>query len=114
MWAQFNPTMMGLGLMLLIFGMFASWAMYSRLSNADFRWEAWAGNKLYQCLRGTAGGAVIGCLGYLALESTLQPIGIDALDCVLFAAPFTSCVMVFFSSELCTSLDLQPQPYQYV
>ncbi|KAK7037483.1 mannose-ethanolamine phosphotransferase gpi13 [Paramarasmius palmivorus] len=114
MWAQFNPTMMGLGLMLLIFGMFASWAMYSRLSNADFRWEAWAGNKLYQCLRGTAGGAVIGCLGYLALESTLQPIGIDALDCVLFAAPFTSCVMVFFSSPPDPPFSLMELPWTLI
>ncbi|ESK88280.1 phosphoethanolamine n-methyltransferase [Moniliophthora roreri MCA 2997] len=97
MWAQFNPVMMGLGLLLLFVGLASSWGVYNRLCNGDFRWEAWIGNKLSLCLRGIATGAVLGFLGYLVMKEKLQPNGIDALDCVLFAAPFASCVVFWFA-----------------
>ncbi|KAK7472488.1 mannose-ethanolamine phosphotransferase gpi13 [Stygiomarasmius scandens] len=95
-WAQFNPLLMALGLVLLAVGMLASWALYSGLSAVDYRWNDWLEHKLWRCLRGIAGGAALGFLLFLGLEQYLP--GMDALDCVIFAAPFTSCLVILFST----------------
>ncbi|THV05120.1 hypothetical protein K435DRAFT_648201 [Dendrothele bispora CBS 962.96] len=95
-WAQFNPLLMSLGLALLAVSLLASWALYSGLSSVDYRWNDWLETKLWKSFRGLAGGASLGILLFLGLEPYLQ--GIDALDCIIFAAPFTSCVVTFFST----------------
>ena len=96
MWAQFNPLLMGFGLILLAFGLLATWALYSSLPRTANTSEAWLGVNLRRGLRGFAGGTVLGFVLYLTLESSLT--GIDALDCVLFAGPFLSSVVITFSA----------------
>ncbi|KAK1233253.1 mannose-ethanolamine phosphotransferase gpi13 [Marasmius sp. AFHP31] len=110
MWAQFNPFMMGLGLTLLSIGILASWGLYSRLSRADHRWEDWAVQKLAMVIRGAAAGTTIGVFAFLLLEKWLRPHGIDALDMILFSAPFISCVLSLVTSppELPDSLKAIP------
>ncbi|KAF7981013.1 hypothetical protein HWV62_35853 [Athelia sp. TMB] len=90
LWAQFNVVLMNMGLVLIAAGVFTGWALYMRLGED---WEEWLGAEvLPMCVRGMAGGAVTGILGYLALQRYLQ--GIDAMHCVLFASSFASCVVL--------------------
>ena len=84
LWAQFNVILMNMGLMLLGVGVVACWALYSRLGTAKETWSPWLGVALPMCLRGLAGGGIVGMLSYLALSSYLE--GIDALHCVIFGA----------------------------
>ncbi|KAL0576206.1 mannose-ethanolamine phosphotransferase gpi13 [Marasmius crinis-equi] len=100
MWAQFNPIMMGLGLALLSIGVLASWGLYTRVSQADHRWEDNIAHKLAMAIRGAAAGTTLGVLAFLLLEKYLRPHGIDALDLVLFSAPFFSCVLTLIASPL--------------
>ncbi|KAJ6632149.1 alkaline-phosphatase-like protein [Mycena sp. CBHHK59/15] len=77
-WAQFNPFLMALGLALLAGGLIATWATYSGLSR-------WLGERLPQYTRGAAVGSA-----YLP--------GMDALDCIVFLAPFVSCIVMIATS----------------
>ncbi|KAF8879596.1 hypothetical protein BD779DRAFT_1551439 [Infundibulicybe gibba] len=97
MWAQFNPFLMSLGLALLGMSLVAIWALYSGLSDAKHDWNSWLSAQLPQCIRGMAGGAVLGFLAYLPLQKYLD--GMDLLDCVLFASPFVSCIALIVSSK---------------
>lgn len=90
LWAQFNVVLMIMGLVVLGTGVIACWAIYSRLGEAGEEWDAWLGDALLMCLRGMAGGAILGIMLYLALQSYLE--GIDALDCVIFGASMLSSV----------------------
>ncbi|KAJ7102828.1 hypothetical protein C8R44DRAFT_716146 [Mycena epipterygia] len=95
-WAQFNPFLMGLGLALLGMGLTATWATYSGLSAVGDNWDEWLGDQLQNYIRGAALGSVVGLLAYLGLESYLP--GMDALDCILFCGPFTSCIIMIATS----------------
>ena len=88
LWAQFNVVLMVMGLVLLGVGVIACWALYSRLGKANEEWDAWLSGVMPMCLRGMAGGAVVGILSYVALQSYLE--GVDALHCVIFGASFVS------------------------
>ncbi|KAF5348739.1 hypothetical protein D9758_006793 [Tetrapyrgos nigripes] len=105
-WAQFNPLLMILGLILLGVGLLATWALYSNMSTLDYRWNDWLENKLQGCLRGIAVGATTGVLLFLGLGPYLQ--GMDALDCIIFAAPFASCIAVLISAPPKVSLSGVP------
>ncbi|KAF9265842.1 hypothetical protein L218DRAFT_997224 [Marasmius fiardii PR-910] len=98
MWAQFNPFMMGLGLALLSIGVLTAWGVYSRLSRADHRWEDWINHKLGLIVRGAASGSVIGFIAFLILQKYLEPLGMDALELILFTAPFGSCIPLLVTS----------------
>ncbi|KAJ6525465.1 hypothetical protein DFH09DRAFT_1046410 [Mycena vulgaris] len=95
-WAQFNPFLMGLGLALLGVGVAAAWATYSGLSLAGDNWDEWLGEQLQNYIRGAAIGSIFGLVAYLGLDSYLP--GMDALDCILFCAPFASCIVMIATS----------------
>ncbi|KAF9467526.1 hypothetical protein BDZ94DRAFT_963151 [Collybia nuda] len=96
MWAQFNPLLMGFGLGLLGVGILATWSIYAGLSQAKGDWDAWLGTQLPWCLRGIASGAIIGFVVYIPLAPYLP--GLDALDCILFAAPLASSMVFIITS----------------
>ncbi|KAG6910275.1 hypothetical protein DXG01_011672 [Tephrocybe rancida] len=96
MWAQFNPLLMGVGLAVLGIGLLATWAVWSGLSAAQNKWDDWLGLHLAHCLRGLAGGAVVGVIFSLLFASYLP--GIDALDCIIFFAPLISSLVVIVAS----------------
>ncbi|RDB21892.1 GPI ethanolamine phosphate transferase 3, partial [Hypsizygus marmoreus] len=96
MWAQFNPLLMALGLSVLGIGLLATWAIYTGFSSSKSNWHSWLGVQLPRALRGIAGGVVIGFVAYLLLASYLP--GMDALDCILFAAPLLSSLVLIISS----------------
>ncbi|TFK62265.1 hypothetical protein BDN72DRAFT_804336 [Pluteus cervinus] len=98
MWAQFNPILMALGLMLLGIGLITAWVAYSNLSKQGLNSEEWLSFRLSLVLRGGAAGAVVGLGVSLAFQNYLP--GMDSLDCILFAAPFYSSIPFLFSSSL--------------
>jgi len=93
-WAQFNPLLMGLGLAVLGVGLVATWSIYSGLSDRKINWDRWMTERLSVCVRGLAGGAVIGFVAYL-MAAHLS--GLDALDCVIFAAALLSSIALIVS-----------------
>ncbi|KAG6817786.1 hypothetical protein H0H87_003194 [Tephrocybe sp. NHM501043] len=95
-WAQFNPLLMGVGLAVLGISLLATWSIWSGLSAAGNKWDAWLGVHLALCLRGLAGGSVVGVVTHLLLAPYLP--GIDALDCVLFFSPLISSLIVIVTS----------------
>ncbi|KIK62354.1 hypothetical protein GYMLUDRAFT_260111 [Collybiopsis luxurians FD-317 M1] len=111
MWAQFNPLLMILGLISLAASLLSTYAVYTGISrvatsssssegNTGVKWEEWLMARLWQAVRGFAGGATLGFLASLTYETQLQTFGkgMDSLDCILFMAPFASCVMVAMHS----------------
>ncbi|KAG5634046.1 hypothetical protein H0H81_003636 [Sphagnurus paluster] len=96
MWAQFNPLLMGLGLAVLGVGLLATWSAYTGLSEAEDGWLNWLTMQIANCIRGIAGGAIIGFFAYMPLASYLP--GIDSLDCILFAAPIVSSLVMIIQS----------------
>jgi phosphatidylinositol glycan class O len=104
MWAQFNRMLMGLGLALLGIGLFATWSVYVGLLQAQRDWNPWLSVQLQKCLRGAAGGGVVGFVGYLLLAPYLP--GIDAVDCIIFVTTLASCLTLIISSPPPLSLDI--------
>ncbi|KAK0474791.1 hypothetical protein IW261DRAFT_525459 [Armillaria novae-zelandiae] len=96
LWAQFNPLRMAFGLAVLGVGFIASWAVYSGLGEARYEWDQWVAPRVSKSLRGMSGGAVLGLVLSLSLGKYLQ--GIDSLDCILFAAPLLSSILIIISS----------------
>ncbi|KAF8913454.1 hypothetical protein CPB85DRAFT_1434088 [Mucidula mucida] len=96
LWAQFNPLRMAFGLAVLGVSFIATWSLYMGLSSAKYEWNAYLSSQLPNCMRGIAGGAVVGLLLFIGLEEKLE--GIDALDCILFAAPIFSSLALMISS----------------
>ncbi|KAJ6475810.1 hypothetical protein C8R47DRAFT_1021326 [Mycena vitilis] len=107
-WAQFNPFLMGLGLALLGVGVIATWATYSGLSSAGDNWDEWLGEQLQNYVRGAAVGSIIGLVTYVGLEPYLP--GMDALDCILFCAPFVACIVMIAISPPSITLTSIPIP----
>ncbi|KAJ7773362.1 hypothetical protein B0H16DRAFT_1409433 [Mycena metata] len=107
-WAQFNAFLMGVGLALLGIGVIATWATYSGLSLAGDNWDELLSEKLQNYVRGAAVGSVVGLVAYMGLGSFLP--GMDALDCILFSAPFVACIVMIASSPLSISLTSIPVP----
>ncbi|EED77871.1 predicted protein [Postia placenta Mad-698-R] len=85
LWAQFNVTHIGLGLILQVMGIIAGFALYLKFGELKDDWVDWAGNVKQGCVRGMAIGAVSGLVCSVPLKHFVK--GIDTLDYVLFAAP---------------------------
>ena len=103
MWAQFNPILMSLGLLLLGMGLCATWSVYSGLSALKGDWDPWLKKQLMISLRGAGGGAVLGFLGHLGLTSYLP--GVDTVDCVIFAGSLLSAIALIISTPPNISLS---------
>ena len=98
MWAQFNPILMSLGLLLLGMGLCATWSVYSGLSMLVDDWDPWLTKRLVVSFQGAAGGAVLGFLAHLGL--TFYWPEANAIDCVIFAGSLLSAVSLILSTPL--------------
>ena len=104
LWAQFNPVLMGFGLTVIGGGVLGLWALGTSLAQEGSDLGHWFKLNMPWCLRGIAGGAVLGLLSYLALEYSLP--GVDALDCVLFTAALVSCLVFITRAPKMSSSDM--------
>lgn len=96
MWAQFNPLLMALGLLLLSMSVCASWSIYSGFSRFEGDWNSW----LHDCMM-TAGkfaffGSVLGTFMYFIVASYIP--GVSVFDCALFTAFLASSIGLIISS----------------
>ena len=96
MWAQFNPILMSLGLLLLGADLCATWSVYSGLSALKGDWNPWLTKQLKISVQVGAGGAVLGFLGHLGLRS-YSP-GVDSLDCIIFVGSLLSAITLIVST----------------
>ena len=103
MWAQFNPILMSLGLLLLGTDLCATWSVYSGLSVLKGDWNPWLTKQLMISVQVGAGGAVLGFLGHLGLVSYLP--GVDTLDCVIFTGSLLSAITIIISTPPNISLS---------
>ena len=103
MWAQFNPILMSLGLLLLGTDLCATWSVYSGLSTLKGDWNPWLKKQLMISVQVGAGGAVLGFLVHLGLTSYLP--GVDTLDCVIFAGSLLSAITLIISTPPNISLS---------
>lgn len=95
-WAQFNPVLMSLGLVLIGMGICAAWSVYSGLSASKHGWDDWLAAQLPLLLRGAAGGAAVGIAVSLAFSSYFP--GFGAFDFALFTTSLISCMVLIVSS----------------
>lgn len=105
MWAQFNPVLMAMGLVLLGMGLCASWALYVGISNAKSAWSQWLTTHLSVCIFAGAGGAFAGVVAFLV--SLVFPSllgGQTIVDYAIFGAVLASSVTMILISPPITSL----------
>ncbi|KAH9922562.1 hypothetical protein B0H21DRAFT_165025 [Amylocystis lapponica] len=95
LWAQFDVSLIGLGLTLLVAGIAAGYALYAKFGDTSEDWEGWVVKMQWLCVRGMAGGATLGMLVYIPLQRYMNAI--DALDCVLFGAFLVSSLIVIIT-----------------
>lgn len=109
MWAQFNVTLMTLGLTLLVVGTVAAWSIYAKLGSVEGDWAAWSEATTWTFLQSSAIGAALGLGAYFA---TMQSGVVGMLDCILFGAFFASstAVVLQLRSSIVKSLNITSIP----
>ena len=96
MWAQFNPLLMAFGLLLISFGICATWAIYSGLSRSKDKWKSWLPGRLSAAGQDAAGGAILGAVGHIGLANYIP--GVGSVDAGLFGATLVSSISFIISS----------------
>ena len=94
LWAQFNVTLIGMGLTLLALGTLATWEIWTKLATEKEQWETWEA----KVIKFNAYGAGIGLvLGALAIPFRNHIKGLEIAHVLLFGASLAStlaCVVV--------------------
>jgi phosphatidylinositol glycan class O len=96
MWAQFNSTLMTMGLITLATSIVASAALFFRFSQPDGAERV--DDALGLSSRGMAAGSVAGLLVFLVTNALSLTQGISSLDFILFFAPFFAGLVVLAST----------------
>lgn len=111
LWAQFNVSLMALGLTLLAVGLTGTWSLYHQLDTQKADWSIWAAAMTRTMVYWAGGGAVVGLVAYLPLRSFVR--GVDVLDMALFGSGLASslaAVSVSLPSISLNSLHLRSIP----
>ena len=87
LWAQFNVTLIGMGLTLLTLGTLATWLLWTKLTGEKDQWEIWETGVLRVNLY--AFGAGIG-LGAVAIPYRSHVKGLEVVHVLLFSTSLTS------------------------
>ncbi|GJE99681.1 GPI ethanolamine phosphate transferase 3 [Phanerochaete sordida] len=93
LWAQFNITLIGMGLTLLTLGTFASWELWTKLGTEKEQWEAWEQETLRFNVYGLGAGLVF---GIFAIPFRGYVKGLEVLHVLLFAASLASVLACIF------------------
>ncbi|TFK20169.1 hypothetical protein FA15DRAFT_138908 [Coprinopsis marcescibilis] len=99
MWAQFNATLMGMGLVLFVVSLAASWALYVGLSSAKSNSKEWLQRNTPLYLMAGCGGGVAGF--FFSLVAKLFPSileGVATTDYIIFGLTFSSGLAIIYIS----------------
>ncbi|KAH9850999.1 hypothetical protein C2E23DRAFT_781710 [Lenzites betulinus] len=96
LWAQFNVSLMTLGLVLLVAGTGASAFLYFKLGAAQDKWESWSAEVQRCFVTGALRGATIGLVTYFSPTRYVKGLGL--LDAALFGAALGSSLAVIASA----------------
>ncbi|KAI0739549.1 hypothetical protein C8Q80DRAFT_1261195 [Daedaleopsis nitida] len=114
LWAQFNVSVMILGLVLLVTGTIAATFLYHKLAALDDKWEGWTIETRRWYLSSAMGGAFLGFVAWLTVSRYLKAIGL--VEAMIFGAAFVSSLVVVsttfpnLSNLSLTSLTTIPLP----
>ncbi len=102
LWAQFNITLITMGLVLLVSGTVAIAALWLKLGQLKDDWEAQTDGFLREGMYGLAVGIILGTASLLLWSSAK---GVEPWQTVLFAGSVTSCLAVIISARPKLSLS---------
>ncbi|KAM5545492.1 hypothetical protein V8D89_000530 [Ganoderma adspersum] len=97
LWAQFNVSLIVLGLVVLIAGTVAAALTYFKVGALLDKWESWAAGATWWYTMSGVGGACIGSVGYLTASHYVKGLGL--VEAILFGASFMSSLAVIFSAR---------------
>lgn len=110
LWAQFNVSLMALGLALLTLGSLGTCVLYQKLGTLKDDWATWADVNTRIVLRCVGVGAGVGLLVALPLQAFIK--GVSILDSVLFGAgSFSSVATIWVSRSQVSLRSLRPGPF---
>ena len=74
LWAQFNLTLIGIGLTIILFSILASYSVYDRLASSADNWEETLDNNLRICFQSCGAGFVAGGLIHSMLRNYVTDV----------------------------------------
>ncbi|KAI0338745.1 hypothetical protein BDW22DRAFT_671444 [Trametopsis cervina] len=92
LWAQFNISLIGMGVTLMVLGTFVSWGIWSQLAQQKDQWDGWAKTFLHHTAYGAGAGVALGLFSIpfrhtLGLDPFQPAIFLGALLAVLSVIP---------------------------
>ncbi|KAI8977783.1 hypothetical protein BD414DRAFT_466676 [Trametes punicea] len=97
LWAQFNVSLMTLGLTLLATGTLAASLLYLKLGALQEKWESWTGEVQRWYVTSMFSGALLGFVGYITVSRYVKGIGL--FEALLFGSALTSSLVVIASAR---------------
>ncbi|KAH6903857.1 phosphoethanolamine N-methyltransferase [Coprinopsis sp. MPI-PUGE-AT-0042] len=111
MWAQFNATLMGMGLVLFAMSLLASWSLYVGLTKAGVKSDEWLKAHSPQWLIAGLGGGISGfAVSFVTRAFPTLLEGVGMTDYIVFGATFASCAAAIFVSPPITSFAVSLSP----
>ncbi|KAI0755597.1 hypothetical protein C8Q74DRAFT_1373381 [Fomes fomentarius] len=96
LWAQFNVSLMVLGLALLVTGTVAGALLYLKLGALKDKWESWCNEVRRWYLSSAFGGAFLGFVAHMTISRYVKGLGLS--EAVLFGAAFASSLVAIFTA----------------
>ncbi|CDO76821.1 hypothetical protein BN946_scf185033.g18 [Trametes cinnabarina] len=96
LWAQFNVSLMTLGLTLLITGTIATTLLYLKLSVLQEQWESWTSEARRWYVTSMFSGALLGFAGYISISRYVK--GLELFESLLFGSALASSLVVIASA----------------
>ncbi|KAI1793745.1 hypothetical protein LXA43DRAFT_204132 [Ganoderma leucocontextum] len=102
LWAQFNVSLIVLGLVVLVTSTVAATFVYFKVDALQDKWESWATEAMWWSISSAVGGACLGFVGCLATSRYVK--GLGPVEALLFGASFASSLAVMFSARPSSSI----------
>ncbi|KAI0354459.1 hypothetical protein OH77DRAFT_1504820 [Trametes cingulata] len=96
LWAQFNVSLMTLGLVLLVTGTVAGALLYVKLGALQDKWESWVAEVRRWYISSAISGAFLGFVAYMTVSRYIKGFGF--FDALLFGSALASSLVVISSS----------------
>ena len=96
LWAQFNVSLIILGLILMGTGTVAGAFLYLKLAALEDKWESWSAEVRRWYLSSMVGGSFLGFTAYMTVSRYVKGLGL--VEALLFGAALTSSLVVIFSA----------------